>query len=328
MAFTPNSYFKIGKYQWYGCNDLVITKTIRDYKQTAVLKMPTSFVMKSSSTATQSMPTSKVFNTGDEVTIRLGYNGKYNDEFVGFVTNVNQTTPAEIEMEGYSWQLRKKTNIKKSWSTTTLKEVLQEVIKGTDITLHPDIPDVPLRNIVINNASGTQVIDYLKDLLKGVLTCYFIGKQLYMGLTYYDTAGTVVKHRIGWNVKQSDSLKYRKVTDVNVKIEIKYRKPSGEQHTVTAGKDGGVTRSMVINSVMDEKQLTDIAQAKLRQECFDGYEGTFDTLLYPYCEPGYVSELSNPRYPEQQGQYFVESVTTKYGENGASRTVGIGIKLN
>jgi hypothetical protein len=326
--FVLNSEFIIGKYKFRGCNEVKITKSIHEYADTAVIKLPATSVLKTNNAFGQRLQTAKQFAVGDKVSIRLGYNGKLNPEFFGFVKRINFTTPCEIECEGYSYILRTKTNIKKSWKSTTLKEVLQEVVSGTDIKLHPQIPDMPLKNIVINSASGTQVIDYIKGLLKGALTAYFIGDTLYMGLTYMDLATTTVKHRIGWNTINSDKLKYRKADDVKVNIELQFRKGSGEQVTTSAGVKGGVTRRDTISTVTDAKHLNDIAKAKLLQECYDGYEGTITTFLIPYVQPGYRDELRDPRYNERSGNFFLESVETTYGMGGGRREVQIGIKLS
>lgn len=262
------------------------------------------------------------------MSIKLGYNGKLNQEFTGFVSRPNFTTPCQIECEGYSYLLRTKKNIKKSWKSTTLKAVLQEVISGTEIKLHAQIPDMPLKNIVINNADGLQVIEYIKGLLKGVLTAFFIDDTLYMGLAYMDLAHVTIKHRLGWNTISADDLKFKKAEDVKVKIELMFRKGSGEQVVTTAGTEGGTVKRDTISTVTDAKHLKDIAEAKLRQENYDGYEGTISTFLVPYVQPGYRDELTDPRYQERQGNYFVEGVETNYGQSGGRRKVEIGIKLS
>jgi hypothetical protein len=328
MAFTLGSQFNIGAYKFKGCNDLKITKTIHDYVQKAVIKLPTSAVLKCDEKQTESVQTAKTFNVGDKVSIQLGYNGDLKQEFVGFISNINFITPVEIECEGYSWQLRRKTNIKKSWASTTLQEVLQEVVSGTDIKLHPDIPDMPLKNIVINNGSGTQVLDYIKSLLKGALTAFFIDDTLYMGLSYYDTAHVTTKYQLGWNTIDANDLKFKRAADTVINIEMKYRDNTGQLITTNQGKKGGAVRTDTISVVSSSEQLTKIAKAKLLQESFDGYEGTFTAFLVPYCQAGYRCELTDKRYPERSGNYYIESTETTYGMGGARRKVGIGLKLS
>lgn len=329
MTVTLTSDITIGQYRFKGVNDLIIKKSVHNYTDTATLKLPATAVLKRNGVKpTQSMQTAKQFKVGDKVSINLGYDGNFKKEFVGFVKRVNFTVPVEIECEGYSWVLRNKKNIAKSWKSTTLKEVLQEMVKGTDIVLHPKIPHMPLKNIVLNNANGVQVVDYIKGLLKGVLTACFIDNVLFVGLSYMDLVEKTVKYKLGWNTIKDDDLKYHQAEDVTVKIELQFRKDSGKQVTTTAGTAGGIVKRDTLTAVTDEKSLQDIAKAKLLQESFNGYEGKITTFLVPYVQHGYRAELKDPKFSEREGNYFVESVETSFGVGGARRKVEIGLKLS
>lgn len=326
--FVLNSEFAIGKYKWRGCNEVKITKSIHEYTDTAIIKLPAASVLKTNNAFSQRLQTAKQFAVGDKVSIKLGYNGKMNDEFTGFVKRINLKVPCEIECEGYSWILRTKKNIKKSWGEVSLKKVLAFITQDTDIKLHAQIPDLTLRNLKLDNASGTEVIDYLKTLLKGVLTVYFIGDTLYVGLAYMDLAHATVKHKLGWNVIADDNLKQRNAGDVKVKIELEYRKADGNQIVISSGTDGGVVKREKMSAVTDIEKLQQIAKAKLLQESYNGFEGDFTTFLIPYAQHGYRCELSDPRYTERQGNYFIESVEITFGTGGGRRKIQIGIKLS
>ncbi|MBA3899526.1 MAG: hypothetical protein H0X62_04820 [Bacteroidetes bacterium] len=328
MHVIPNSKFEIGAFRFKGCTELTIKKSIFQYADTGILTLPASAVLKQEGALTESVQTARQFKVGDKVSIELGYDGKLRNEFKGFVKQVNFTTPAEIELEGYSWILRNKKNIKKSWRTTTLKEVLEEVVKGTEIKLHSKIPDLPLKNLVLNNASGTQVLDYLIDLLKGTLTAFFLDDVLYVGLTYMDIAETTVKYKLGWNTINDDDLKHKNKEDVKVNAVFQFKDEDGKKVEEGAGpKDATITRFEKLSAVTDKKHLKEIAEAKLRQESYDGFEGTISTHLQPFCQPGFRAEIESPRYKEKEGTYFATSVETSYGQGGGKRKVEIGIKL-
>lgn len=327
--YILGSIITIGKYRFRGVNGLTIKKSILELKDTAVIKIPTSAILvQSGKRLTGSVETAHTFTVGDPVKIELAYNSNFKTEFVGFVSRVNLTTPCEIECEGYSWILRKKKTIVKSWKTTSLLEVLKEVIKDTDIKLHPKIPDIPLKNLVINKANGTQVIEYIKELLKGTITACFFGDVLYMGLTYEDVTEKTVKYRLGYNTISSTQLKYREAKDEEVNIEFQIREPNGKLKTISSGKSGGVTRRETLSAVTESKYMEEIAKAKLRQESYDGYEGALDAFLVPYVEPGYRAEIRDNRYKEIEGNYFVVAVQIDYGLNGGRRKPEIGIKLS
>jgi len=336
--FVLASKITIGSHSFSGVNELKVSKSVFEYANTATISIPASAVLKQNGIKTASVQTARQFKEGDKVSIMLGYGtDNLKNEFKGFVKRINFTAPVQIECEGYSWLLRNKRNIKKSWRTTTLKEVLEEVVKGTGIKLHDKTPHLPLKNLVLNNASGTQVLDYLKDLLKGTLTACFIDDVLYCGLVYMDLTqpsssepeGRTAKYRLGWNTINADSLKYRRSEDMEVNAVFQFRDEDGKLVEGGAGAgDAKVTRFEKLTSVTEKKHLVEIAEAKLRQEKYDGYEGSIETFLMPYVQPGYRAETEDPKYLERGGNYFITSVETSFGQSGGRRSVGIGIKLS
>lgn len=331
MFFTLNSEIKIGNKTMRGVNDVAISENIHEYANTCVIKIPPSAVLKRTDGSTQpSVQSASQFKKGEAVVVKLGYNGELKQEFVGFVTRINKTTPVEIECEGYSYLLRIKKNIKKSWKTTTLLDVLKYLVDGTGIKLHARIPAIPLKNLSIYNASGTEVIDYLKDLLKGTCTAFFIDDVLFFGLTYTDITDKTVKYQEGVNVISSDALKYHQAEDIQVKIEFKHKSNDGVEKTPTQtiGKTGGIVRTETVSAVDDIAWLDKMAKAKLAQETFDGYEGEITAFLQPYCRTGYRINYVSKKYAEKTGFYFCEGITVTYGLGGARRIPQLGIKLS
>ncbi len=320
------SRFRIGDFRWKGVTDVQISKSIHSYRDTAVITLPARAVLGETRVVTADQ-----FAVGQPVEIDLGWNGNLRNEFRGFVSRVNWSEPCHIECEGFSWLLRNRKNIKKFWATTTLREVLSEIVEGTEgegIELHESIPTIPLKNLYANNASGTQIIDYLKGLFNGVLTVYFVDNVLYAGLTYTDAVRETVRYRLGWNTMPADKLKFRRADEVEVNVEIKYRNEEGKLITTSAGVPGGVTRTDQVSAVTDVTTMEKVAEAKLRQESYDGYEGLIETLLVPYVQHGYRAEVEDPRYGERGGVFFVESVDTAFGVFGTRRAVGVGIQLD
>lgn len=327
--FVLGSIITIGNIRFRGVNGLTIQKSILELKQGGVIRIPSKGVLKQNGQRLPgSVETKSLFKEGDPVKIELAYNGRFRTEFVGFVSRVNLKTPTEIEVEGYSWILRKKKTIVKSWKSTTLLEVLQEVVSGTDIKLHEKIPDIPLKNLVVNKATGAQLIEYLKELLKGTLTACFFGDTLYCGLVYADVTQATVKYLVGNNMVSADDLKYREAKNEEVNIQFQIREPDGKMKTISTGKTGGVVKVEKLSAVTDSKHMEEIAKAKLLQESYDGYEGSLTAFLEPFIEHGYRMELRDNRYKEREGNYFVLGVQTDYGQSGARRKIEIGVKLS
>src|SRR5690606_37129661 len=100
-----------------------------------------------------------------------------------------------------------------------------------------------------------------------------------------------------------------------------------KQVTVETGQKGGIVKKDTISAVTDIKTLREIANAKLKREQYDAYEGDFTTFLVPFVQHGYGCKLSDNRFPDRGGYYFVESLKTTFGQGGGRRIIQIGIKL-
>lgn len=356
MAFTLNSRIKIGAYAFPGgVHELNIKKSVNVVVDTAKLQLPglgrivgiksilnaaLNFVSIGKQPVTGNLPassvqTAKLFKEGDPVSIDLGYNGDMRNEFRGFVRRVNLTTPITIEMEGYAWQLRNQ-NILASWKKTTLKEVLERVVQGTDIKLSPDIPQVALTNFYIKNESGLKVLEYLKR--KMLLTVYFDDDVLYAGIEEGRTTnGTAsgaglaeVVYNIGYNVPLNQpNLKQRLGKDNLVMVRLKTRGRDGRHTLYETGDANGAVVEINIPFSNDAAYLKGLADAYLKRLKYDGYEGKVTGFLQPYCKPGWKARLIDKRYDgARAGTYFIPGVEVTFGVRGARRIPELSYRLD
>ena len=291
---------------------------------------------------TESAETAHQFGEGDRVSISLGYNGVLKNEFEGFVSRVNFTSPVQVECEGYSWQLRQRTYLK-TFVNTELVDVLEYLVQGTDIVLDKkNIPGFRIDKIVLQNHNGVEALEELKKISNKTMSIFFTGNSMYAGLQYLNPKADV-KYKMRWNVINDGNLKLKEAknqdviinyigekkdgTKVNVKIKNKI--VSKDKVVVTSAKagDSGETKIIKSHAVTDEATLMAMAQAKLQKLSFNGYEGKITTFGIPYCEPGYRAILLDDKYTERSGNYLVESVEVTYGAQGFRRNVGIGLKL-
>lgn len=324
MAFVLKSNITIGPYKDVKVNDVKIKKSMFNYADRAVIKVPISArvrqvngLISETSTATAALITE-----GMPVNIELGYNDRLVNEFVGFVARVNLTTPCEIECEGYSYLLRKKRYLK-AFKNTTLKELLQYLVNGTDITLSPLIPELKVAKWVMNNQSGTEVLEAIKKEL--LVAIFFTGNELYAGLQYLQEKATT-KYRIGWNVIKDNELKLREAKNQEVIVVIKGERPDGSKVTARMGEKGEI-KQITSHAVTDPAALKAIAGSEQRKLSYDGYEGKILTFLQPYCEPGYAALIDDPKYPQRSGKYLVDAVEVSFGMTGGRRSIEIGFKL-
>lgn len=353
MAFVLQSRIKIGSYAFPGgVYELDIKKNVHCIVDTAWLEMPglgqivslkgiantalaliglgTTAVAKN--LPNSSVKTAQLFKEGDPVSIDLAYNGDYRNEFRGFVRRVNTTTPVKIEMEGYAWQLRNQ-NILQSWKATTVKEVLQRVIQGTDIVLSPDIPGIALTNYHIRNQSGLQVLEDFQHRM--LLTVCFDDNVLYVGLEEARNTApggglAEVKHKIGTNcpTKQPD-LKQRLGKDNAVRVRLKTRGKDGKHVLYEAGDANGAVVDRIIPFSSDKNYLQQTAAAYLKKLKYDGFEGQLLGFLQPYCKPGWKETITDPKYDgARAGTYFIAGTHVTFGVKGARRKIEITYRLD
>jgi len=328
--FVLNSHITIGKFTSVKPVEVKLNRSLFDYVQRAVIKLPiTARIKRAGEVITESAETAKQITEGDMVSIDLGYNGNLKTEFTGFVSRVNFTSPVEVECEGYSYQLRQKT-VLKTFVKAQVLDVLKFLITGTDITLdEKSIPKFVIEKVVFQKHSGIEALEIIKKVSDNTIRIFFIGKVLHASLQYtkalYD-----VKYRIGWNTIKDNNLKLRQAKNQNVTINYIGEKKDGSKTKVVANvkaNGAGETKVIKTHAVTDGASLQQMATAKLKQLSYDGYEGKITAFLDPFCEPGCRVLLEDLKYPERSGNYICESIEVIYGTGGARRILGIGAKL-
>ena len=162
MMFVMTSDIKVGGYS-VKPTSVRWKCSVSNFTDTCTITLPLSLYVKTEGITTGNDENVKdiIFNEGMSVEISLGYDGQNTRRFAGFVNRINYTTPLSIECEGYSWQLRK-IRITKSYKTTTAKDILLDLISGTDIKLSKAIPDLPLKNVWFKDCPGVKVLDIEK----------------------------------------------------------------------------------------------------------------------------------------------------------------------
>lgn len=324
MSFVLNANIKVGTVSFTAVHHVRTRRGVHSYVDTAIIEVPTTARLKKADAQTRSEETAQVFHRGDAVTIQLGYNGEYKEEFKGFVNRIDYSTPCVIECEGYSYQLKKK-NINKSWKSTTLRSLCEEIVKGTDIKVHAAVGNMKIQNLRVKNSPATKVLDHLKRKLHQ--SVYFVnGNELYVGLEEIAVTGSV-KYRMGWNVIKDGGLKYKQAEDKRIKIVLKTAKSEGGKDVYSAGDSDGEVREFLVHNV-SKNELKQIAEAKLAKVKYTGYDGKMNAFLQPFAVHGMSAELTDKKYPERDGTYYVDSTEVMYGMTGARRIVEISKKIS
>jgi hypothetical protein len=349
--FILNCEIIIGGFNFSAVTEVTVKRSIHSFVDTANITIPASAQLTTSGELpTQSVTrTAMIFKEGDPVEIWLGYDGDLQLEFEGFVRRVNGATPCIIECEGYSWLLKRK-NIHKVYPPTSLKQMLEELVQGTGITLSENIPDVEIRQVAFSHSNGTAVLDWIKNNL--YLAVYFMGKELYAGLSYtelperaiyvpgrvfkngsiapldYEKVQTAVPYQLGWNVVKDDQLKFRKASDVKIRVKAVCFDEQNKPREKMAGDTDGAIRTIFVPDLRSDKELLAVAEAKANMLRYDGYEGKLTTFLQPFALPGFKTRLKDPTYKDREGTYLIESTEVKFGSGGGRRICEIGVKIS
>lgn len=322
--FTMTSNILIGNYAPVKPNAVSWKRSVENFSDTAVIKLPALTTLKKEGDTYENVQTGLQFNEGMIVKIYAGYDGLNDLQFHGFVRRVNFTIPCEVECEGYSYQLRKKLDFSKAYKSTTVRKILGDLIQGTDIKLSAFIPDIPIEKVTFSNASGIQVLDWFKS--KCLLTVYFNFDTLYVGGLQLEPKSTVAV-RLGWNVIKDSELKFNDNKEfADVRIEVGARNVQGEKKRQMAGKlDGQVKR--LNTAIRDTTTQKSIADQKRRELVNRGYEGAITCFLKPHIEPGMAISIDDTKYPERKGVYFVSGVDGDFSTSGGRQKIQIGYSL-
>jgi hypothetical protein len=304
-------------------------RSVTDYSDTATITLPAIAMLKSNGQENyKRVETGLQFREGMKVLIKCGYDKNNQTRFQGFIRRINPKVPLELECEGYTYQLRKKQNINKSYRAgTTLKDILKDVVEGTDITLSKLIPDITIESpLTFEKKKATEILDWLKEKL--LQTVYFNLNELYVGLREAELKKNITL-RLGWNVAESNELKFnnnRELAQVRISLAQKGKNGSIETATPVDTKDKNV-KQIRLPVRIDKATLKRIEEEQRKKMLNRGYEGAITAFLIPYAEPGMAVTIEDNKYPQRTGKYFVESVEGEFGSGGGRQKINIASTL-
>ena len=217
--FLLTSSITIGDYENVKVHEAVIRTAVRNFINEASLKIPIrARVITPDDLTAKVLKTSTIFKEGMKVKIDLGYNSQNVNEFTGFIARVNFKSPIELVCEGYSYQLRKMTYPAITFTNSTVKEILQFLIKGTDIVLADVIEHIPIPKLPISGQSGVEVLRKMSDLLNNTVLFRFKNNVLSVDFFPLKEESGLVNYYVGWNVIRSDDLKKREAQNQDVEV--------------------------------------------------------------------------------------------------------------
>lgn len=293
--------------------------SVTGYVDTCTISLPLAVYLKNDASNSELLKkaqtgvTGVVFNVGDAVDVKLGYDDNNTRRFKGFIKRINYATPLELECEGYSYRLSK-TMFTKSYQATTAKAILADLVTGTDIKLSEAIPDMPLRNVTFKNSPGLKVLEWFQK--ECLLAVYFDFDTLYVGPSKYGVKKATEKLRLGWNTAEDKELK-QSTDKTEVLINLVEKNSAGEtKRTKSEQTKYSQTKEVKVRTGLDDGILKAIANELQENENFKGYKGAVTCFLEPHFEKGMVANITDNRFPERAGKYFVEEIDGSFDQSG------------
>lgn len=257
----------------------------------------------------------ELLKSGDPVVIKGGYNGEYFDEFKGFITEVLDDLPVMIKCEDNMYVL-KRTRCHCSYKSVKLEKFLKDNLPPQ---FKINAMDVDLGSVFFKDFTLAQALLKLKDEM-GIYS-YFVGDTLISGKIYFDNPETdKVKFIFGYDIIEND-LKYRRKEDLKLKVTMTSYLSSGKKKQVTVGDDDGEEQKLVCSNINSEVDIKKLAKKELERLKIDGFKGTLTSYGIPFTRHGFKAELQNYEYPDRDGTYYVDGVTTTLNNSGAYRRV-------
>ncbi|GHV13637.1 hypothetical protein FACS1894169_01070 [Bacteroidia bacterium] len=260
--------------------------------------------------------------TGYAVSLELGYNGEYFEEFNGFIREIGSGYPLKLYLDDAFYKLRKN-SFNKSWKSITLKQLLTVIADGYKI----ECPDVSLGAFQIDNQSSFVVLQRLREDPYGFYS-FLKDNTLYCQFAYdVRGIGEIYTYNFTKNVKKSD-LKFKRKEDFKIRIRAISNLSNGKKIKLEVGNMEKEASIRTFNTRdKTEKELRELALKRLDGLVFNGFEGTVTGFGYPRVTAGDTLRLVSPKEPEQNGDYLTETVTIRYGNAYYERRCGISYKI-
>jgi hypothetical protein len=311
---TDNTAYRLGTLA-----ECVIDKSVDNLADTAEIVLPEAVM-------NQVLELESKIKRGSEVFISLGYDGFLESEFTGYVQEIT-TNDSSLKIICEDALFLFRIGVKdEELKPTSVKKIAQRLIDQIDssFTVNCDF-DLNYEKFTIHQATGYDVLKKLQEETKANI--YFdTGKKVLHIHPPYVEKGGEVNYSMHHNI-ESSKLEYKRAIDKKLEVTVESTDLNGKVTKETVGTTGGDKITLKVGN-MSKADVKRVAEAALKKNNFDGYEGTFDGWLIPFVEPTYSALIKDADYDYKTGRYYVVSVKTSFSETGAKRTIGPGIKLS
>ncbi|MCI5744026.1 MAG: hypothetical protein MR321_10350 [Bacteroides sp.] len=316
--FTLGYDIKLADFRLGMLDKVEIHRSVELLADTATIVLPGSEYNKA-------LDVESLIKRGDPVSISIGYEETgLREEFRGWIQRISTDDGSiTIECEDDLYKFRKSLP-NEELKAVTLESLLKKVISGIGESYKLDCTySWTYEKFVINTATGYDVLKKVQE--ESGADIYLADDTLHVHAPA-EAVGDDVFYNFSLNVEECD-LTYRKAEDRKVQVVVKATMPDGTVKEIETGTTGG-DKVEIRCATSDEASMKKRGETEVKRLSFDGYDGNITTWLIPYCKPGDTAELKDEDYPEKDGRYFVQAVTTEFSRDGGKRTVELGFRLS
>lgn len=316
--FTLGYDIKLADFRLGMLDKVEIHRSVELLADTATIVLPGSEYNKA-------LDVESLIKRGDPVSISIGYEETgLREEFRGWIQRISTDDGSiTIECEDDLYKFRKSLP-NEELKAVILESLLKKVISGIGESYKLDCTySWTYEKFVINTATGYDVLKKVQE--ESGADIYLADDTLHVHAPA-EAVGDDVFYNFSLNVEECD-LTYRKAEDRKVQVVVKATMPDGTVKEIETGTTGG-DKVEIRCATSDEASMKKRGETEVKRLSFDGYDGNITTWLIPYCKPGDTAELKDEDYPEKDGRYFVQAVTTEFSRDGGKRTVELGFRLS
>lgn len=316
--FTLGYDIRLGDFRLGMLDKVEIHRSVELLADTATIVLPGAEYNKA-------LEVESLIKRGEPVSITIGYEETgLREEFRGWIQRISTDDGSiTIDCEDDLYKFRKSIP-NEELKQVTLESLLKKVISGIGENFKLDCTySWTYEKFVINTATGYDVLKKVQE--ESGADIYLADDTLHVHAPA-EAVGVDVYYDFAQNVEECD-LTYRTAEDRKVQVVVKATMPDGTVKEIETGSTGG-DKVEIRCATSDEASMRQRGLTEVKRLSFDGYEGNITTWLIPYCKPGDAAELRDEDYPEKDGRYFVQAVTTEFSRDGGKRTVELGFRLS
>lgn len=259
---------------------------------------------------------------GDSVRISLGYDGKLQLAFVGWVRDVGFKTPIVITCEDDMFQLKQMPAVKKAYRSVSLETLL----KDQGITHCLNI--MGEQSLGAYRVTADTVASLLGKLSEQGIRSFFRYEDgeavLYSGVIFERDATPAQVFKTGLNIISDDSLEQKKAENMRLRVKAVSLLPNNKKIKIEVGDADGELRTLHTYN-KTESELKAWAEQEVKRLKRDGLSGSFTTFGHRLLDLLDNIGLIIDGIP--MGVYQINKVTITYGDGGFRQEIDLGLRV-